>query len=177
MLVCGPIGVTLLSLLGPKLLKPDAKSGAGEADGAAGASAPAMDSLPSDAAAALEGVGASAPGVRHAGGRRPGYGAKRSSLATSSLPAILPAAVRGGRGRVDVGKAGAWVGGGGGGAGAVALPPGDVAPDADGPASDAGSEAQLDAERDDAYTDALLHDIDPELHRRGWLGVGLGLPV
>lgn len=145
-LVCGPLGVLATSVFGPRLVPPDAQKAAGDA----GALPPPPRRLPSDAAAALAGAGAPS---------------RRRPASMLSLPAILPAAARSSaaaalataKTEAAAAAAATTADGGGGGAAEPAAP---TPPSAFSTAAAAEDEDEVDA----SYEDALLADVDPELH-------------
>ena len=170
-LICGPLGVALVALLGPMLVKPDddeeeeGERTAGKLAGARGdaitgssssvvsggraaitASTGHLRRLGSDAAAALAAMPAASVGGR--------------AWQLMSMPTVLPAATRTGGG-----VAGGGAGGGGGAAGATNVENGAAE---EGEHYEDDDEDELERLRredvDDAYADALLADVDPRLH-------------
>lgn len=167
-LICGPLGVALVALLGPMLVKPDeiddeegtgklaggggegeaaAATGSSSSIAAAGLRAPAgghLRRLGSDVASALAAMPAASIGGR--------------AWQLMSMPTVLPAATRTG----GVGRGG--VGGSVGGGAVGKAENGDDGGDDDVDDDEDELERLRKEDVDDAYADALLADVDPELH-------------
>lgn len=169
-LICGPLGVALVALLGPMLVKPDGEEeegGAGkgklEAADAGGSSSSVgggrraggghLRRLGSDAASALAAMPAASVGGR--------------AWQLLSMPTVLPAVTRTGGGVVGVGGGGA-----GGARGAPKVGGAAAAGEKEETENEEVQELDEDEELerlrredvDDAYADALLADVDPCLH-------------
>ena len=144
-LVCGPLGIAATALLGPRLLPPDSQrtDGGGKAGGVPGP----PRRLGSDAAAALAGAGAPS---------------RRRPAAMMSLPAILPAVAR--LGGVGVGATGGKRPGSGTADGEAAPPAAATVLSPPGEEEEVEEEVEEGTDDTAAYDDALLADLDPELH-------------
>jgi len=171
-LICGPLGVALVALLGPMLVKPDGEEeedgGKAKVQGAGGAEGNKASSLSSSSSIVVAGRRGSSTHLRRLGtdaasalAAMPAASVGGRAWQLMSMPTVLPAATR--------------TGGGVGGAGGVVSSHAGAAKDENG-----NEEEQLDEEEeedeeeelerlrredtDDAYADALLADVDPLLH-------------